>query len=380
MSGSSRTNDVGRKVPSPKARKLPPTTTRKGKSAASTKSRNAVKAKVRRIEKKSRAKKTASRSHAVMKSEAMVKSEASTRNEVVRPTPEECYYATASLAVLHPHVVERNDDRRATLLESCGLRDSITDSVISTMLSQNTTDKNSKQAYATLKKTFPSWSDVVACDDLDRIEDAIKVAGLAKTRAERIRSLLRTIKDERGEPSLDYLRTMSDDEVKEELSRFKGLGPKTISCVLLFAMGRSEFPVDTHVLRIAKNRLGWVPASATRESAYEHLNETVPAEVKLDLHCLLVTHGKHCHACAAGGKPQFPPADGSRLDCPLSKSVMASKMNRAAAAIKKEEESAVPDSDGVKSSSAAAASTFRKVKVEENHGITNKRTSVKEES
>ena len=299
----------------------------------------------------------------------MVKSEAGQatriRNEQgLRPTPDECYYATASLAALHPHVVERNDARTATLLESCGLRDSITDSVISTMLSQNTTDKNSKQAYATLKKTFPCWSDVVACDDLGKIEKAIQVAGLAKTRAERIRSLLRTVEDERGEASLDYLRTMTDDEVKQELSRFKGLGPKTISCVLLFAMGRPEFPVDTHVLRIAKTRLGWVPASATRESAYEHLNKTVPAEVKLDLHCLMVAHGKHCHSCAAGGKPQFPPADGSRLDCPLSKSAMASKMIGAMdASSKKAVRSAVPD--GVESSSAAAAHTSIKVKTED---------------
>jgi hypothetical protein len=30
-----------------------------------------------------------------------------------------------------------------------------------------------------------------------------------------------------------------------------------------------------------------------------------------------VKHGKVCHACAANGKPQFPPEDGSKLDCPM---------------------------------------------------------------
>jgi endonuclease-3 len=76
-----------------------------------------------------------------------------------------------------------------------------------------------------------------------KIELAIRVAGLSKIRAERIVAMLQTVKDERGTPSLDYLNGMPDDEVKVELSRFKGLGPKTISCVLLFALGRSEFPV-----------------------------------------------------------------------------------------------------------------------------------------
>lgn len=238
----------------------------------------------------------------------------------LRPNPEECRLATAGLASLHPQVVARNDDRRQTLLEGCGMRASVTDAVISTMLSQNTTDANSKAAFASLKKAFPGgWDEVATCDDIAKIESAIRVAGLAKTRASRIQSLLRTLKYERGQdvaPSLEYLRSMSNDEVKIELSRFKGLGPKTISCVLLFALGRPEFPVDTHVLRITRN-LGWVPSNATRESAYEHLNATVPDDVKMDLHCLLVTHGKHCHRCAANGKPQFPPKKGGKLVCPL---------------------------------------------------------------
>eukprot|EP00978_Attheya_sp_CCMP212_P026318 scaffold86289_cov47-Attheya_sp.AAC.1 len=66
--------------------------------------------------------------------------------------------------------------------------------------------------------------------------------------------------------------------------------------------------------------MGWLPnaaASSSREGAYQHLNATIPNDVKLDLHCLLVLHGKVCHSCAAKGRPQFPPADGSRLSCPL---------------------------------------------------------------
>lgn len=233
-----------------------------------------------------------------------------------RPTAAESRYATISLAKLHPDVVDKNDKRRKTMLESCGMRDSITDSVISTMLSQNTTDANSKAAWRSLKKKFPSWEGLVKCDDISKIEDAIRVAGLAKTRAERIQGMLRTVMKERGSPSLDYIRDLNDEEVKGELSRFKGLGPKTISCVLLFALGRNEFPVDTHVLRITQ-RMGWVPSSATREGAYEYLNEMIPNDVKLDLHCLLVRHGKVCHRCAANGRPQFPPENGIKLLCPL---------------------------------------------------------------
>lgn len=234
-----------------------------------------------------------------------------------RPTVEECIFATESLAALHPEVVDRNETIRKTVLEACGARDCITDSVISTMLSQNTTDKNSKAAFSTLKRTFPDWDSVAECDDISRIEDAIRVAGLAKNRAERIQNILRTVKEERGQASLEYIKDLSDEQIKTELSRFKGLGPKTISCVLLFALGRDEFPVDTHVLRITQ-KMGWVSSGATRETAYEYLNEHVPNQVKMDLHCLLVRHGKVCHRCAANGRPQFPPKDG-KLNCPLAK-------------------------------------------------------------
>ena len=49
--------------------------------------------------------------------------------------------------------------------------------------------------------------------------------------------------------------------------------------------------MDTHVWKIAL-KMGWVPPAATRETAYEHLVRRVPAELRFDLHCLLVEHGK----------------------------------------------------------------------------------------
>mmetsp|Transcript_40878 Transcript_40878/g.85716 ORF Transcript_40878/g.85716 Transcript_40878/m.85716 type:complete len:254 (-) Transcript_40878:100-861(-) len=185
------------------------------------------------------------------------------------------------------------------------------------MLSQNTPAANQERAYASLKKAYPGgWDQLANETDASRIENAIRVAGLAQVRAERIRSMLRTVRSERGSADFEFLRRCaSDDEISRELSRHKGMGPKTVSCVLLFALGKADFPVDTHVLRISK-MMGWVPMSYTREAAYEHLNGRVPNECKLDLHCLLVTHGKQCHKCAARGRAQFPPRE--EWVCPMA--------------------------------------------------------------
>ena len=83
---------------------------------------------------------------------------------------------------------------------------------------------------------------------------------------------------------------MSDDDVKAELSRFKGVGPKTVSCVLMFCL-KPRLSRGHARWKIAKD-LGWILKGAGREEAYEHLNRRVPDDRKFDLHVLLVEHGK----------------------------------------------------------------------------------------
>jgi endonuclease-3 len=184
------------------------------------------------------------------------------------------------------------------------------------MLSQNTTSANSTRAFANLKRDFPDWNQVAKLSTSTKLEPSIRCAGLANSRADRIWNLCKTLMEEQGEASLEYLREKSNEYIKKDLMRFKGLGKKTISCVLLFTLGRSEFPVDTHVHRISK-QYKWIPSHYSRDDAYEYLNQVVPNELKMELHCLLVQHGRECHRCAARGKPQFPPKDGSQLPCPM---------------------------------------------------------------
>lgn len=257
---------------------------------------------------------------------------------VQRPTPAECEFAVLELGKLHPAVLDKTNEIRnkappptATIKQeddktpdevfsssSCGFQPSIMDGVVSTMLSQNTTAANSTRAFANLKKAFPDWNIVAGLFKPDKIETAIRVAGLAKKRAFNIWTICKTVTKERGEASLEYLRkNHTNAEIKAELLRFPGLGVKTVSCVLMFTMGRrDEFPVDTHVHRISKQHK-WIPSHFSRDDAYEYLNTVIPDEFKMDLHCLLVQHGRECHRCAARGKPQFPPKDGSKLLCPL---------------------------------------------------------------
>ena len=72
------------------------------------------------------------------------------------------------------------------------------------------------------------------------------------------------------------------------LDRFKGVGAKTVACVMMFCLARDEFPVDTHVWRISK-KLGWVPGKANRDDTYRHMNIRVPADIR----CVLSS--RVCH-------------------------------------------------------------------------------------
>lgn len=168
----------------------------------------------------------------------------------------------------------------------------VLDGLIGAILSQNTSDVNSNRAFRSLKARFPTWEQVRTAD-LQELADSIRSGGLATTKAARIQALLQAVHAERGETSLEYLRRWSTDAVRDFLSRFPGIGPKTISCLLLFTLGRPDFPVDTHVWRIAR-RLGWVPESCSREAAYATLNALVPEEIKYSLHVLLIHHGRVC--------------------------------------------------------------------------------------
>jgi len=177
---------------------------------------------------------------------------------------------------------------------------------VRTILSQNTTDKTSLVAFERLKEGLPTWSQVLDAGE-GVAEELVRCGGLAEVKMERVRAILRDPrvfgKGPGGEPSLDWLHAADDAEVKRTLSSFKGVGPKTVSCVMLFTMGRADFPVDTHVWHMAK-MMRWVPESASREQAYEHLNRRVPADCKFALHVLMVEHGKCCKRCAKNGKLQ----------------------------------------------------------------------------
>ena len=165
----------------------------------------------------------------------------------------------------------------------------ILDVLIATKLSQNTTDKTSYIAFKNLKERFVNW-DNVADARLNNIKSAIKVCGLTNTKAVQIKEMLRKMRKEYGKLDLNFLKKLKDEEIYNELLKYKGIGVKTVSCVLGFSLERKVFPVDTHIHRIL-NRIGIV-STKTPEQTFDKSKEIIPNKYKMPFHTSLIKFGR----------------------------------------------------------------------------------------
>ena len=169
------------------------------------------------------------------------------------------------------------------------------DGLILTVLSQNTNDINRDRAYENLKAKFPTWPDVIAAGE-SQLEDSIRTAGLAHTKAGRIIAILNRIHSDFGEYSIRSLANHDREFIREYLRALPGVGAKTVACTLLFDFKIPAFPVDTHITRISR-RVGIAPEKSSPEEISRMLEGVVPESRCLGGHVNMIAHGRAvCHS------------------------------------------------------------------------------------
>jgi endonuclease-3 len=159
--------------------------------------------------------------------------------------------------------------------------------LIRTVLSQNTNDRNRDAAYARLRDRFPTWEEVRDAPT-EEVEEAIKPGGLSGTKAPRIQEILGRLGEH---PDLDWIAEAPRERALDFLTDLPGVGRKTAACVLIFAFGRPEIPVDTHVHRVG-GRLGLFRANASFDEAHDEMLAITPPEDAYELHINLIRHGR----------------------------------------------------------------------------------------
>jgi endonuclease-3 len=169
------------------------------------------------------------------------------------------------------------------------------DELVQTILSQNTSDINSRRAFRSLKEWFPSWSSAAGAAKQD-MADAIRAGGLADVKADYIKNALQAISKLSPGFSLDFLADMEVRQAREWLVRLPGVGMKTASCVLLFSLGMPAFPVDTHVYRVGK-RLRFIGEKMNADAAHLEMERLTRPRDIYRCHVLIIEHGrKTCKA------------------------------------------------------------------------------------
>jgi endonuclease III len=169
--------------------------------------------------------------------------------------------------------------------------------LILTVLSQSTNDRNRDVAYLALRERFDNWEKVRDAP-VDELEEAIRPGGISKIKSARIKSILRAISDTAPghELSLDWLPELSVPDAQRYLTSLPGVGRKTAACVLLFALGMRDVPVDTHVSRVG-SRLAMFRPGAPFEELHDTMLAITPPGEELELHLNLLRHGRRtCYA------------------------------------------------------------------------------------
>lgn len=177
--------------------------------------------------------------------------------------------------------------------------------LVEIVLSQATSDTNSRRTFENLRKHFKTWEEAAAAETKELV-DSIRLGGLANQKARVIKELLAQIKERSGAMNLDFLESMPGEAARDYLLNFRGIGPKTVACTLLFALHKEIFPIDTHIFRVLK-RMGVLPAKITDIKAHRLLDDLVPPGKFYSLHVNLIRLGRKI--C----RPRDPLCD----ECPL---------------------------------------------------------------
>jgi endonuclease-3 len=175
--------------------------------------------------------------------------------------------------------------------------------LVACILSQHTSDINSGRAFQNLVRLFPTWEAVLYAPT-ETLANAIRIGGLADTKAVRIQQVLQRILEDQGTLSLEALITLTDSEARQYLMSLPGVGPKTAAIVLCFALGRPVIPVDTHIFRVSW-RLGLVQKRIGEAKAHDVMQAKVAPEYIYRFHVAIIQHGRkvckavnpHCHEC-----------------------------------------------------------------------------------
>jgi endonuclease-3 related protein len=165
-----------------------------------------------------------------------------------------------------------------------------------------------EKALAGLRASGLRTAAGVAGAALPRLERAVRSSGYYRQKARRLRGFCRRAAAEHPEGLAAWFAAAGTLELRAELLSYKGVGPETADCMVLYAAAKPSFVIDAYTRRTG-GRLGLCgrPDYAGWKALFEG---ALPPDVKVynEYHALLVKLGKEycrrtgplCGACPLG--------------------------------------------------------------------------------
>ena len=188
------------------------------------------------------------------------------------------------------------------------------ETLIHTILSQNTNDRNSDAAMKKLRKRFRITPSVLAQARVRELIPYIRSAGLYTSKAPRIIAVSKIIQ-ERYRGRLWSILELPYEQAKGKLMELPGVGPKTADILLAFVAKNPVIPVDTHIERVTK-RLGIAPPNGNYETVRTNLEALISPRNRISIHLSMIEFGR---AVCKAPRPRC-------LICPLNKTCPSSNV------------------------------------------------------
>jgi endonuclease-3 len=175
--------------------------------------------------------------------------------DFTRPTEDECRQSHRILHELHGKTVHKNFE----YTDNPGLHyPYVVDAMIVATLTQATSWANAQRA---MKSMITIYGSAFAYQKIldggeDKLRYALRPGGMQNRKAKMIIQILQDVRARHGAWDLNYMFNASDDDAVKELVSYKGVGPKSVLCILSICLQRDSFAVDTHIYRIS-GLWGW---------------------------------------------------------------------------------------------------------------------------
>ena len=191
--------------------------------------------------------------------------------------------------------------------------DSALEIIVGAILTQNTAWKNVEKAIKNLKESGVLSVQALSKITVEELAQLIRPSGYYNQKAKKIKHFIDYLM-KRYKGDIDRMAQEDVERLRQELLSINGIGPETADSILLYALNKPSFVVDSYTKRIF-SRHNLLPEDAKYEQVREYFMKNLPEDVYLynEFHALIDYVGHHfckrvpdCDNCPLGGfSPNF---------------------------------------------------------------------------